>query len=107
MPQLNECAVCARELGVPPSSTERVAYSPEAGGVVCPTCQPGVRDRRPLSALAWAALLALSPESLASREPPLLLPGIRQEVRQVLGQTVSYVLGRRPRMLKFLDGYAG
>ena len=28
----------------------------------------------------------------------------RAEVRQVLGQTVSAVLGRRPRLLGYLDG---
>jgi DNA repair protein RecO (recombination protein O) len=104
-PQLDECAVCARGLPVPPSESDRVAYSPDAGGVVCPSCQPAARDRRPLSAPAWAALKALRPDSTAPREPVSPLPpAVRREVRQVLGQTVGFVLGRRPRMLSYLDG---
>ena len=77
----------------------------DAGGVVCPSCQPAARDRRPLSAPAWAALKALRPDSTAPREPVSPLPPAgRREVRQVLGQTVGFVLGRRPRMLSYLDG---
>jgi len=104
-PQLDECAVCARGLPVPSSESDRVAFSPDAGGVVCPSCQPAARDRRPLSAPAWAALKALRPDSTAAREPMSPLPpAVRREVRQVLGQTVGFVLGRRPRMLSYLDG---
>ena len=104
-PQLDECAVCARGLPVPSPESDRVAYSPEAGGVVCPECQSAARDRRPLSAPAWAALKALRPDSPAPREPVSPFPpAVRREVRQVLGHTVGFVLGRRPRMLSYLDG---
>ncbi len=103
-PRLDACAVCARELPVPPPSPVRVVFSPEAGGVVCPDCTPGVRDRRPLSEPAWAALLALAGQADGRDPPPPTPPDLRREVRAVLGQTVSYVLGRRPRMLAYLDG---
>jgi DNA repair protein RecO (recombination protein O) len=103
-PRLDACAVCARELTVPPPSPVRVVFSPEAGGVVCPVCTPGVRDRRPLSEPAWAALLALAGAADGRDPPPPTPPAVRREVRAVLGQTVSYVLGRRPRMLAYLDG---
>ncbi len=103
-PRLDACAVCARELLVPPASAVRVVFSPEAGGVVCPTCSPSVRDRRPLSDPAWAALAALADRTPGRDPPPPSPPLIRREVRAVLGQTVSYVLGRRPRMLAYLDG---
>ena len=102
-PRLDACAVCAGELPVPPPTPARVVFSPEAGGVVCPNCAPGVRDRRPLSDPARGALIALAGGSAAgpTSPPP---PAVRREVRAVLGQTVSYVLGRRPRMLAYLDG---
>lgn len=103
-PRLDACAVCARGLPVPPPSSVRVVFSPEAGGVVCPNCTPGVRDRRPLSDPAWAALSALSAAADGRDPPPPAPPLTRREVRAVLGQTVSYVLGRRPRMLAYLDG---
>ena len=102
-PRLDACAVCAGELPVPPPAPVRVSYSPEAGGVVCPNCAPGVRDRRPLSDPARGALVALANGSDANQPSPPP-PAVRQEVRAVLGQTVSYVLGRRPRMLTYLDG---
>jgi DNA repair protein RecO (recombination protein O) len=103
-PRLDACAVCARKLPVPPPSAVRVVYSPEAGGVVCPNCSPSVRDRRPLSDPAWAALCALSAAADGRDPPPPAPPLVRREVRAVLGQTVSFVLGRRPRMLAYLDG---
>lgn len=104
-PRLDACAVCARELDpVPPPETARVWYSPEAGGVVCPNCSPGVRDRRPLSDPAWALLGLLAGGAERRDLFPHPTPTTRREVRAVLGQTVSYVLGRRPRMLSYLDG---
>lgn len=103
-PRLDACAVCARGLPVPLPSAARVVFSPEAGGVVCPNCSPGVRDRRPLSDPAWAALRALAGRADDRDPPPPAPPPVRREVRAVLGQTVSYVLGRRPRMLTYLDG---
>lgn len=103
-PRLDACAVCARGLPVPPPATVRVVFSPEAGGVVCPNCSPGVRDRRPLSDPAWAALRALSGETDDLDPPVPTPPPVRREVRAVLGQTVGFVLGRRPRMLAYLDG---
>ena len=53
---------------------------------------------------AWAALSALSAAADDRDPPPTVPPAVRREVRAVLGQTVSFVLGRRPRMLAYLDG---
>ncbi len=104
-PRLDACAVCARELSVPEVEPVRVEYSPEAGGLVCPDCSPPVRDRRPLSAVARSILQELAGPGGQAHKPPELVPltAVR-EVRAVLGQTVSYVLGRRPRLLGYVDG---
>src|SRR5438105_3041807 len=53
-PVLEACAACGA-----PVDGRGLAFSPAAGGVVCPACQPRQRDRRPLSAEAWGALRAL------------------------------------------------
>lgn len=103
-PQFDACAVCARELSVPWPPVIRVSYSPDAGGVVCPDCSPSVRDRRPLSAEAWAILRELSRWADGNEHAFELPPAIRREVRAILGQTVSYVLGRRPRLLGYVEG---
>src|SRR5439155_13782902 len=50
-PGLEKCVVCAS-----PAGTGRLSFSPSAGGVVCPSCQAGVRDRRTLSPGGWQYL---------------------------------------------------
>src|SRR5438309_541590 len=54
-PALDGCADCGAA-----ADRRRPAFSPAAGGVLCPACQPGRRDRRPLSPAAWQALRALA-----------------------------------------------
>src|SRR5438094_690627 len=61
-PALDVCAACAGAL-----PGQRLAFGPAAGGALCPACQPGQRDRRPLSPAAWLALRRLDggPEGAA------------------------------------------
>lgn len=94
-PALETCGVCnARVTGQP------LAFSAALGGVVCPACQPKQRDRRALSTAAWQALrtLAESAETWQRDWPP----EVRVELRQLLGQYVTYLMGRRPRLLPYL-----
>ncbi|MDY3562778.1 DNA repair protein RecO [Gemmata sp. JC673] len=95
-PRLDACATCGRERLSP---TARAFFSPLAGGVLCPECGPTVADRRMVSG---DALLCI--RDLTERGAEAALPGgARAEVRQVLGYAVSCVLGRRPRMLTYVD----
>jgi hypothetical protein len=41
---------------------------------------------------------------LSDEKSPLVSPAVRDELRALLGHTVSYVLGRQPRLLRYLDG---
>lgn len=101
-PRLDACAGCGAPL---PVGAERLTFSPAAGGLVCSACAPSVADRRGLSVGALAALRELSVGlDAGSMATPLLSTAIGGEVRQVLGQTVSFVLGRRPRLLGYVDG---
>lgn len=93
-PRLDVCTGCGKAV---PGGVPRVWFSPAAGGVVCTPCSPAQPDRRPLSGDAVRALAAL-----AAGAPVELVP-VRAELRAVLGQVVSFVLGRRPRMHRFLD----
>jgi DNA repair protein RecO (recombination protein O) len=94
-PVLNGCSAC----GAAPDE-RRLAFSPAAGGVLCPACQPAQRLRRPLSAGAWEALVALQGDGDAWRRA--WGEAVRKELRQVLGQYVTYHLGRQPRLLSYL-----
>jgi hypothetical protein len=59
----------------------------------------GSRSCRPLSGAAVRALAALAAGERVELE------SVRAELRALLGQVVSFVLGRRPRMHRFLaDG---
>lgn len=94
-PRLDACAVCGAEDDLA-DSYGRVAYGPTAGGVLCPRCQPGARDRRLLSDSGFAGL-----KSLVGGQDP---GGVGPELRALLGFVVSSVLTRRPRMLDYLEG---
>ena len=89
-PVLDRCAVC--ETLVP--DAERVIYSALAGGLVCDNCAATQRDRRSLSQPGLETL-----RELAAGE----LPKVTAEVRQLLGHVVSTALGRRPRLLSYLN----
>lgn len=93
-PRLEDCAVC----GAAVESAARVPFSIAAGGVVCPNCSAGAHDRRWLSLDGRMALrnLAAGGNGLPAAQ--------RGEVRQLLGHKVSSILGRRPKMLAYLDG---
>ncbi len=93
-PRLDVCTGCGKAV---PAGVPRVWFSPAAGGVVCTPCSPSQPDRRPLSGAAVRALAALAAGAPVELEP------VRAELRAVLGQVVSFVLGRRPRMHRFLD----
>jgi DNA repair protein RecO (recombination protein O) len=100
-PRLDACAACGSDV---PREAVRVLFSPSAGGVLCPACGPGSADRRSLSAAGLAALWRLTAEAEEGARSPELPVPVRGELRQLLGQVVSYVLGRRPRLLGYVEG---
>ena len=96
-PRLDVCAAC--DTPIVPGAV-KLAYSPSAGGVVCSTCAQVFADRRPLSSPALVALRELTAGDEAGPELP---QAVRTELRGLLGQVVSYVLGRRPRLLAYIE----
>jgi DNA repair protein RecO (recombination protein O) len=94
-PVLDHCAGCGGTL----RETE-LTFSPAANGVLCRACRGGQRDSRPLSPRTWRTLRDLAESGDAWRRP--WGPEVRAEVRQLLGQYVTYLLGRRPRLLTYL-----
>jgi DNA repair protein RecO (recombination protein O) len=95
-PALDGCASCGE-----PVDERRLAFSCAAGGLVCPNCVSQFRDRQSLSPAGREMLRALQqPAGDALRQPREA--GVRREVRQVLGQYVTYLLGRQPRLLPYL-----
>jgi DNA repair protein RecO (recombination protein O) len=95
-PRLDACAGCGLERLNPNGAA---LYSAQAGGVLCPQCGPTFADRRGASGAALVCLRELA----GGAATPELPDAVRGEVRQLLGQTVSCVLGRRPRLLGYVD----
>jgi DNA repair protein RecO (recombination protein O) len=94
-PVLDSCIVCGKAV-----DGQGLAFSAGLGGVVCPSCQPGQRERWPLSPPTWQALRALSESGEAwQNDWP---QEVRKELRQFLGRYVTYLMGRRPRLLPYL-----
>jgi DNA repair protein RecO (recombination protein O) len=94
-PSLDTCAVCGRA-----PELARLAFSPSAGGVLCPDCQGKHRDRRSLTSEAWEALRTLPEVGDAWRRE--WGPTVHSELRQLLGHYVTYLRGRQPRLLPYL-----
>jgi DNA repair protein RecO (recombination protein O) len=94
-PVLDRCAVCEKEV-----IGEKLAFSSSAGGFLCPSCQAGHHDRRAVSRPAWEALQALAQSREAWKNP--WRPDIRAEVRRLMGDYITYLMGKPPRLLSYL-----
>jgi DNA repair protein RecO (recombination protein O) len=99
-PVLSACAGCGSALD---EADERQSFSPSIGGMICRACQSRHRDRLALSREAWRLLRALDepdkPRRAAAGETVM-------EIRRLLSEFVTYLMGRRPRMLPYLANLA-
>lgn len=94
-PVLDHCAGCGGSI----EETE-LAFSAAANGVLCRRCRSGRRDSRPLPPPAWRMLQELAASGDAWCRPWSI--EARTAVRQLLGQYLTSLLGRRPRLLSYL-----
>jgi DNA repair protein RecO (recombination protein O) len=93
-PALDACAACGRAIG------GRPMFSAGAGGVVCSACAPLQREKRAIMPATLKALRTLSESGESWHEE--CGQAVRAELRQLLGQYVTYRLGRRLRTLQYL-----
>lgn len=94
-PGLENCGVCGG-----PVTGERLAFSAALGSVLCLPCAASQRDRRPLSVGAWHMLRGLGDSGEAWQRDGTA--ATRGEVRQLLGHYITFLMGRRPRLLPYL-----
>jgi DNA repair protein RecO (recombination protein O) len=99
-PVLDRCTACSTMVS---DEQARVMFGIETGGLLCPACWQGHRDRQPLSSLGLRTLRALARAGEEWRDEA---EHADAELRRILGQYVTYRLGRRPRMLSYLEGMA-
>lgn len=94
-PQLAECASCGRPLPAAPA-----AFSPPAGGFLCPDCTVG--GQRPVPVAALKVLRVMATGDIALYRRLRLDEELMTEVEQVLEAQLEHHLDRRLRSLKFL-----
>lgn len=93
-PSLDLCASCGEEVPEQP----RVPFGLIAGGVLCPRCREGKRSVMSLSHLARATLVREFEDSAATGE---IDRNVRGELRGLLNQYLSHLIGHRPKMHAF------
>ena len=98
LPSLADCVGCGRPLQ---GQGRRIAFGLVAGGVLCPHCRAGQRHVVGLSRDAVQALQALSGNPEDDRQVEIER-SVRGELRGLLSNYISHLLGHRPRMHKFL-----
>lgn len=96
-PELGRCLACGA------TAVERGAFSPMAGGVLCPACAPGQAGARPLSAGALAALRVLQRGPAGQVSRLRLPPAIAREVELHLRAYIAHLLEGDARSTSFLD----
>jgi DNA repair protein RecO (recombination protein O) len=101
LPALDACVEC----GCPVPAEGRVAFGQRAGGLLCARCKVGQQNVVSLSVGAMQLLKEILRHADALPQQPIGDPQrARGEVRALMIQWISHLLGRRPRMYAFLRG---
>ena len=93
-PSLDLCASC----GEPVPEQPRVPFGLISGGVLCQRCRQG---KRSVISLSQAARTTLLQELEGAQSPEDIDRGVRGELRGLLNQYVSHLIGHRPKMHAF------
>jgi len=108
-PALDACARCGAPLEAWAGSGSAVAFSPAAGGVVCPSCRISgeVSGVVLLAAGTLAAMRHLAAAAPDRSRVLRLTPRAAAEMERALRAHLLYHLDRRPKSLDFLDEVLG
>ncbi|MGQ9511780.1 DNA repair protein RecO [Thermodesulfitimonas sp.] len=101
-PELGVCTLCRQTL----PSGERSAFSPQTGGMLCPSCVGEGRTIE-ISPGTLKALRHLAAGPLEQVLTVKVAPVIERELSAILAETVAFHLGYRPQALSFLDQLSG
>jgi DNA repair protein RecO (recombination protein O) len=99
LPDFENCAACGTEL----TEGRTFGFWVSEGGLICPECQREEYTQISIHAGTAAALRLLAGESEHAWKRLNFGPRQLKEIKQVTTAAISHVLGRRPKMLKYLD----
>lgn len=99
LPSFDACVFC----GEPVATGKRYGFKALQGGVICSDCWKEEAPRYQIHPETTALLQRLA-EDLCPDFPSLeTTPAQSAEVRAILNNTISHVLGRRPKMQRYLS----
>ena len=101
LPALAECVGCGLALDAFAASG-RVSFGMLAGGVLCGECRAGQRSVVSISGRAWQVLRHFADATDDTWEQIEVPGGVRGELRAVMNQYVSHLVGRPLRMPAYL-----
>ncbi|MSR30759.1 MAG: DNA repair protein RecO [Gemmataceae bacterium] len=93
-PELDACTGCGKLAGGWP-----MFFSPAQGGIQCQKCVSSDRFAVKISQPAWSAWRSVK----ATGECELWPRPLRKDLRKVLGTYFTYLLGKRPKLLPYLE----
>jgi DNA repair protein RecO (recombination protein O) len=99
LPDFETCASCGTGL----TEGKTFGFWVTQGGLICPDCQHEDYHQITIHAGSAAALRMLAGENEQAWRRLNLSPQQFKEVRQIVTSAVCHVLGKRPKMLKYLS----
>jgi len=101
-PQLRQCVACHQ-----PLKPVTNYFSPLAGGVLCPNCQPSQFPTYPLSLNALKVLRWLQGNHWSNASRLKLTPALSRELELVIRDYLKYLLERDVKSTAWLDKLKG
>jgi DNA repair protein RecO (recombination protein O) len=98
LPNFEECMACGEAV----SEGLKFGFWVSQGGLICPTCQREDYDQLQIRAGTVAVLRHLADESETAWQRVSVSAQQLHEMKQVTTAAISHVLGRRPRMARYL-----
>jgi DNA repair protein RecO (recombination protein O) len=98
LPAFEGCLVCDQQV----RKDQTYAFWVSQGGLICRTCQREEYQGDAVPAGTIALLRQLASDNEALLEHLQVTPAQLQQLRPLVTSAISHVLGRRPRMLRYL-----
>ncbi|HCP84190.1 MAG: DNA repair protein RecO [Rhodopirellula sp.] len=100
-PSLRSCSSC----GVDIEKAKRVPFGQLSGGVLCPGCRVGRTKVIGISSDVLETMITLS-ETATADVNDVISPRVLGELRGLLNNYIAHLLGKRPRLHKFMSQMA-
>jgi len=98
LPNLETCVECSE----PVPADGRIAFGQLAGGVLCARCRPGKKQVVSISAGVLTVLRRFADPNTNDWQTVPLAGNVRGETRGVVNHYISHLLGRKPKLHRYL-----